>query len=128
MESILAKYFDEIVTLQYVIVNNPDGTFHGMIETQILLDLVRNRNFSWQTLKNALASADKETISHLPEYIGVDDALTTSNSRIEALEKFETSDKSVLPVLNEKYFIGILERDKLSNQLLITISKLMNMN
>lgn len=128
VDNILAKYFDEIATLEYVIVNNPDGTFHGMIGTSILIDLVSHGDFSWQALKNALESSDTETISGLPEYIGLDKALTSNNSRIEALEKFEASDRAVLPVLNEKYFIGILERDKLSNQLLITISKLMNMN
>lgn len=128
VESILARYFDEIVTLRYVIVNNPDGTFHGMIETQILTDLVNNGDFSWQTLKNALQLSNTELILSLPGYITVDNALTSDNSRIEALEKFEASDRAVLPVLNDNYFTGILERDKLSNQLLITISKLMHMN
>ncbi len=128
VDRILARYFDEIVTLQYVIVNNPDGTFHGMIETQILKDLVNNGDFSWEALKNALGSTDKELIMSLPGYIGIDNVLTTDNSRIEALEKFEASDRAVLPVLNENYFIGILERDKLSNQLLINISKLLDLN
>ena len=59
---------------------------------------------------------------HLPGFIGPEQALSTSDTKVQAIERFGDVDYANLPVVDRKQrFVGVLNRDKLQSKLLASI-------
>ncbi len=82
----------------------------------------RGRNSKWQAFKNALNEANLPYLEKIPSYTGNEHIITQTDSRKVAMEKFQESKQSTLPVIDDGNFLGILERDNLANQILVSIT------
>lgn len=79
-------------------------------------------NSKWQAFTNALNRADLAYLEKIPSYTGNEHIITQMDSRKVAMEKFQESKLATLPVIDEGNFLGILERDNLANQILVSIT------
>lgn len=80
------------------------------------------RNSKWEAFKNALNEANQTYLEKIPSYTDNKHIISKKDSRKVAMEKFQTSKHATLPVIDDGNFLGILERDNLANQILVSIT------
>jgi hypothetical protein len=116
----------QVSSFRYVVINNGDGTFYGMIEARQLYALMRPQgspyNADW--FAGALNNSDTSRLAGLPGILTGKDALTAKTNTKDALQSLNTLDVQTLPVLDDHgSFIGVIDRSKLSANMLIEIAQ-----
>lgn len=102
---------------KYIVFEDSEGKFAGMMPASSLLRFGRERNF--EDVKQAI---EEGRIGQFPDLIGRERAVTTSTSKRQALEAFEQTDADELPVVDEEgRLVGIVSRSKLSSGVLAAI-------
>lgn len=116
---IIDEYINRIPSLTFILIKNESDEFIGLMEIsnyrkmnskEKLIDGIRDKNY---TKLNELR----------PKLITREKALTTDNTRKDALNYFSNNTTMILPVINmeRKTFEGILRREVLTSGLLQTI-------
>ncbi len=113
----IRKYLDELTKydfFRYVVFTSRDGEFRGLVPARALLDQMRAGNID-------LVRLIEEGIVDKLSGLVTASVWTTSNKR-EALKIMEGKNVAELPVVNDdKRFVGIVERDKLTSSILLEL-------
>jgi len=112
--------------LKYLLIENPDGSFFGSASARDVAATLQSQPppYTANDLAKWLNDGDKAALQRLSGFIGADAALTKQTDKAQALERMEASNVDTLPVVNEqKRFVGIVDRSRLSASLLIDVSK-----
>lgn len=113
-------------SFKYVVINNPDGSFYGMIDGRQLYTLMRGQSAAHggDEFAQAVNNADTSQLGALPGILRARDALTTKTNIKDALQALNTLDVQTLPALDEQgTFIGVVDRSKLSASMLLEIAQ-----
>ncbi len=113
--------------LRAIVVQNADGTLFGMY---VAADLVGYLNVAgdagyaeFQRLLNAGDEGARTRLANLPGFVAVNDAVTASTSKRDALATMARLDVGSLPVVNaERHFVGTVDRSKLTASLILAVS------
>jgi hypothetical protein len=111
--------------LNYLIIENPDRTFFGMANARELSALFETQRSSYtaQNFAEWLNRGNKEALTRLPGFIGLENALNKQTDKRQALQKMEKLNMDTLPVVEEKQrFVGIVNRSRLTASLLIDVA------
>lgn len=127
----IKTYFEALSGSSYlrvVVVNQPDGKLFGMYNAANLIGYLRVAGDAgydqFQQLLNSNDAASWNELSKLPGFVGAASAVATSTSRRDALELMEKLRTDSLPVINaEKYFMGTVERSKLTASLILAVTQ-----
>jgi hypothetical protein len=106
--------------------NNPDGSFFGMADARQIAGIIRGSHprFDATNLADWLNSANKAELEALPGFIPSEKALHKSDDKQKALDRMNSLDVQVLPVLDEAgRFDGIVDRSKLTASILTEIAE-----
>jgi hypothetical protein len=127
--SAIADYLEKLTQypfLRYIVMNNPDGTFFGIADARQVADIIRSSSgrFNVENLADWLNGGNKEQLEELPGFIPSSKALHKDEDKQKALEKMNSLDVQVLPVLDEAgRFDGIVDRSKLTASILTEIAQ-----
>ncbi len=113
-------------SFKYVVINNPDGSFYGMIDGRQLYTLMRGQSDAYgrYDFARAVNTGDTTQLAAMPGILRARDALTTQTNTKDALQALNTLDVQTLPALNQQgAFIGVVDRSKLSASMLIEIAQ-----
>ena len=126
----IADYLEQLTKhpfLRYLVINNPDGSFFGIADARQVADIIRGTNqpFNAQDLAQWLNGANRTQLETLPGFIPADKALHRNDAKRKALEKMNSLDAQVLPVLDDGRFSGIVDRSKLTASMLTEIAERM---
>lgn len=126
--SAIKEYFRQLSRLpsfKYIVFNNVDGTFFGMANAAQMSELFTNSIGTPRASELALwlSRSDQTRLSTLPGFIPADRALRQDASKETALRIMDTLDEQILPVVsNEKRFIGVVDRARLTASVLVDIA------
>lgn len=123
-QSVIQKYFKRLPSLKYVVINDESGKFFGLLDAQVCLRYYEDTSnrYSWARFERSMVQNDKSYIQNIPSFVSNEFAISQNEKRLDAMEKFKSSKMSILPVVENDKFIGILERDNLANEILIGLS------
>ena len=125
----IADYLDQLTQypfLRYIVLNNPDGTFYGIADARQIEDISRapRPRFSFYDLATWINDGDKAQLAALPGFLSSEEALHKKDDKRKALEKMNTMDAQVLPVLDDaSRFDGMVDRSKLTASILTEIAQ-----
>lgn len=127
----IKTYFEALSGSSYlriVVVNQPDGRLFGTFNATNLIGYLRVAGDSgyeqFQQLLNSNSAASWAELSKLPGFVGVDVAVSSAMSRRDALALMEKLRTDSLPVINaDKYFMGTVERSKLTASLILAVTE-----
>ncbi|WP_068827915.1 CBS domain-containing protein [Pseudomonas sp. BMS12] len=127
----LKTYFEALSGSSYlrvVVVNQPDGKLFGMFNAANLISYLRVAGDGgyqqFQQLLNSSSASNWAELSKLPGFVAVQSAVTSTTSRRDALERMETLRTDSLPVVNQDgYFMGTVERSKLTASLILAVTR-----
>lgn len=125
----IADYLDQLTQypfLRYIVMNNPDGSFFGIADARQIADIIRasRPRVDATNLADWLNSANKAELEALPGFIPSENALHKSDDKQKALDRMNSLDVQVLPVLDEAgRFDGIVDRSKLTASILTEIAE-----
>ena len=111
--------------LQYIVINNADGSFFGMTDARQFAAMVQANvpSFSAQAFADWLNDSNKAQIETLPGFISAQHALRKVADKRQALQLMESQDVQTLPVVDDdSRFIGIVDRSKLTASMLMDIA------
>jgi hypothetical protein len=126
---VIADYLDQLTQypfLRYIVMNNPDGSFFGIADARQIADIIRGSRprFDATNFADWLNSANKAELEALPGFIPSEEALHKSDDKQKALDRMNSLDVQVLPVLDEAgRFDGIVDRSKLTASILTEIAE-----
>jgi hypothetical protein len=120
---IIYEYFRKLPQLKYIILKDRNNAFYGLLRAETLNKMTEANQYSWYNFADDIRTNNLQQIQQLPSFVPRAAGVTAQTSRLEAMETFEKLNLNEIPVLQDNEFIGVLERDKVVNKLLITISK-----
>jgi hypothetical protein len=116
----IKRYLDELCQydfFRWIIFRNRDGTFAGLVPAAELKLVGAGRQYS-----RLISMIEKGAVSDLPGFVGPQLALSTTDTKGQAIERFAKTDRSDLPVLDESQrFVGVLNRGQLQSRVLSSI-------
>jgi len=148
----IRAYLDELTQypyLRYVVLNNQDDTFFGLVDARQLAQALRRESAQTSNATPAqptpgeqaqfgprpeprltadniarwLNSKNLEELKALPGFIAANDALDSKVDRQKALEQMNGLDVQIIPVVNEnKKFVGVVDRSKLTASILTDLA------
>ena len=129
----IEKYFEtlgEAGFLKYVLIYNGDRKLFGVYDSQPLLVHLQNQGKEGYNLfAKYLGRADqvsKKGLQNLPGFVSVSDSVTPGSNKRIALETMERLNSDILPVVDqERRFIGLVDRNKLTASLIIDVTRAM---
>jgi hypothetical protein len=127
--SAITDYLEQLTQypfLRYIVMNNSDGSFFGIADARQIADIIRGSRprFDATNLADWLSSANKAELEALPGFIPSEKALHNSDDKQKALDKMNSLDMQVLPVVDEAgRFDGIMDRSKLTASILTQIAE-----
>lgn len=115
-------------TLKYLIIKNISNDFIGMVSVDHFMAqaLSENPTIEPSIFAEWLNNGENENFSLINGFITLEQSLDETTTKIEALEEMEKLNKKFLPVVDQRKFIGILERNELSTSLLMDVSRNLN--
>lgn len=153
--SVIMEYLDRLTQypyLRYLVLNNQDGTFFGLVDARQLASILRNAprppadsaspspaesiqpyeqrsiggaepRLSAKNLADWLNADNKTELATLPGFIAATDALPKSADRKQALQKMNMLEVPTIPVVDESgKFVGTIDRSKLTASILTEIA------
>jgi hypothetical protein len=149
----IRAYLDELTQypyLHYVVLNNPDDTFFGLVDARQLTEALRRERvpqpsatpgtplpgeqaqqfgpmpeprLTADNVANWLNNKNVDELKTLPGFISADQALDSKADRQKALEQMNALDVQTIPVVNEnKKFVGVADRSKLTASILTDLA------
>jgi len=124
----IEEYFRQLSRqpfLKYVIIENPDGSFFAMADSRQLSELLLAENPPYRASDLAawLNESNRDALAQLPGFIAADQAVTKVADKGQTLQKMETYNLDMLPVLDDQQrFAGIVDRSRLVASLLIDVT------
>ena len=115
--------------LKYLVIENSDGTFFAMADARELIALFQAEHpaYTAKDFANWLNRPDTLALSRLPGFIPAKHAVTEEADKGQTLRKMETLNLEILPVVDNKgYFVGIVNRSRLTASLLIDVAANLN--
>lgn len=110
--------------LQYLVINNQDGSFFGMADARQTERFIANGQLSPDMLAQWLNQGDRRSLAdRLPGWVGARDALQSTVGRREALEKMDNLNAETLPVAEAGMFVGVVERSRVTAGMLVEIAR-----
>lgn len=125
----IADYLQQLTQypfLHYIVMDNSDGTFFGIADARQVAQIIGGSSprFSAQNLADWLNGAAKTQLAALPGFVPAENALHKNDDKRKALEKMNSLDAQVLPVVDEAAnFDGIVDRSKLTASILTEIAE-----
>jgi CBS domain protein len=150
--SAIRAYLEELTQypyLRYVVLNNQDDTFFGLVDARQLAEILRSERLqppsstpgpslsgeqaqfairpeprlTSNNLAKWLNEGNAEELKTLPGFIAASDALDSNAKRQKALERLNALNVQTIPVVDEtKKFIGVVDRSKLTASILTEIA------
>ena len=148
----IRAYLDELTQypyLHYVVLNNADDTFFGLVDARQLTEALRRERvpqpsaapgtpvpgeqaqygpmpeprLTADNVANWLNNKNVDELKTLPGFISANNALDSKADRQKALEQMNTLDVQTIPVVNEsKRFVGVVDRSKLTASILTDLA------
>jgi hypothetical protein len=125
---VIRQYLDELTSLpsfRYIVLNRPDGTLFGLLDARQFTSLLKTGSGQVDPDRFAewLNQSSTTELSSLPSFIPAKDALRKTSETRTALELMNSLDIQTLPVIDDAgRFIGVVDRSKLSANMLIDIA------
>ncbi len=115
-------------TLKYLIIKNTSDEFIGMVSVDKFVSqtLIENPTIEPYDFAEWLNNGMDENYSRIEGFITLEQSLDETVSKIEALEEMEKLSQKFLPVVDQRSFVGIIERGELSTSLLMDVSRNLN--
>lgn len=115
-------------SLKYLIIKNTTDDFIGMVSVDQFMSqtLIDNPTIKPNEFAEWLNIGKDENYTKIEGFITLEQSINKKMTKIEALEQMEKLNKKFLPVVEQKRFIGIIERGELSTSLLMDISRNLN--
>jgi len=110
--------------LNYIVFNNPDGSFFGLADAQQIetMNRVSPDILNFEAIANWLLGANEDKLKTLPGFISAEDALVANVDKLTALRQFSSLNVQTIPVINELgKFAGIIEQNQLTANMLTDI-------
>lgn len=112
--------------LKYVVINEADDTFFGMMDARqlgALLSSPAGGSYS-ASLADWLNNSSKDQLQSLPGFISWQRALREGTDKQRALQTMDSLDVQVLPVVSpDRKFVGVADRSKLTASILIDVAE-----
>lgn len=107
---------------KYVVFNHPDSTFAGIVPARTLYTIATTGEGAHTGYRRIQEIIEQDRIHDLSGVVEKSFALKTTDTKRDAVEKFNHIDADELPVINTKgKLVGILSRGKLLSDLLGSI-------
>ncbi len=107
-------------------INTKSGSFFGIADARQIAQIIRESSprFNATNLADWLNEGNKTELEALPGFISSAEALHKNDDKQKALERMNSLDAQVLPVLDEAgRFDGIVDRSKLTASILTEIAQ-----
>lgn len=111
--------------LKYLVIENSDSTFFAMADARELIALFQAEHspFTAKDFAEWLNRSDTKALSRLPGFIPAKYTVTKEADKGQTLRKMETLNLEILPVVDNKgYFVGIVNRSRLTASFLIDVA------
>jgi CBS domain-containing protein len=113
--------------LRTVVINYSNGQLFGIYHASDLLGYLRiTREEGYKQFQQLLNAGDeraRQALAKLPGFVPVEQAVTPTTSKRDALVLMETINSESLPVVNDqKHFIGTVNRSKLTAGLILAVT------
>jgi hypothetical protein len=112
--------------LKYLIIENKDGTFFGIVNARELAALFQAGRGAYtpDDLANWLNRGDAARLATLPGFIAAADALNQASDKGQALVRMEALNVATLPVIDDnRRYVGMVDRSRLTASLLIDVAR-----
>jgi hypothetical protein len=125
---VIVEYFNALMRypfLQYVVINNADGTFFGMADARAVAATIRDSEAAIDAnrLADWLNNSNGAALRQLPGLVSASSALLEASDKKVALQRMDSLDVQVLPVIgDDRKFLGVVDRSKLSASMLVEIA------
>lgn len=126
----IQTYFEALSgssNLRTVVINQEDGQLFGMYHASDLIGYLRiTKEAGYEAFRRFLNSGDEraqQELAKLPGFVHVEQAVTPTTSKRDALARMEKINSHSLPVTNEqKQFLGTVNRSKLTAGLILAVT------
>lgn len=128
----IREYFESLGAydfLKYVVVYAENGTLLSIFDARPFLEYFRSMRYGsdayylFAEALNDTGAVSNDFIQKLPGRIPEDMLVNTSSNTLEVLKKMESENISRLPVIDARgCFIGVVDRDRITANLLITVT------
>jgi hypothetical protein len=113
--------------LKYLVINNEDGTFFGMVDARILAALItsdqRSLPYNLRDMANWLNESDRGALEQLPGFLSAEFTTQKGDEKKAVLERMEDLGTEKLPVVDDgDRFVGMVDRSRLSTSLIVEVA------
>lgn len=122
----IKAYFTGLAcTLEYVVIEDENEHFFGILDFQILRTCLERSVEEMQSFAKGLNEADRNRIQALPSFVGHELAIHATQPKAQVLQKMESASVPILPVIDKetKRFAGIVERSRLVASMMLEITR-----
>ena len=126
----IQSYFEALSgssNLRTVVINKENGELFGMYHASDLIGYMRITQeegyYQFQELLNAGDERAQKELAKLPGFVPVEQAVTPTTSKRDALARMERINSDSLPVVDEQEkFLGTVNRSKLTAGLILAVT------
>ena len=99
---------------KYLLIVGADGTFVGLANGREIASLARSQPAITRNLVEWLENSRTNSLAELPGYVSAAEAITQDSDRLAALDRMETLNRELLPVLDSANRLsGVVSRSRL---------------
>lgn len=122
----IERYFQELTesgSLQYCLINQPDGRFFGIADAQRIAVLVRLGDLPGERFAEWLKNSNEAALSDLPGFVPAASAIDPDTDKQTALRAMDRLGLEKLPVMDAAgKFVGLVDRSRLTSSILVDIT------
>lgn len=123
----IREYLRQVASpaLKYLVFLDDHGKFAGLADARSVMTVLEQPGgeYSGNDLANWVSAQNLASLSHLPGFLGAQDAIRSDLDKKEALKKMENLGREVLPVIDKNgKFAGMVDRARLTASLILDIS------
>ncbi len=123
---VIKDYLNQLLEhpyLKYIVINSNDGKFFGMADTAETNSFFSTSEDMYGKFADWIAKSDMSSLSTLPGFISVQNAIKKDTHKQTALMKMEEIKTEKLPVIDEQErFIGVVNRSRLTASMIIDVA------
>jgi hypothetical protein len=123
---VIEKYLNELCPYQFfkwIVFKSPGGRFAGLMPAQNLRAFGASHDPE-KGYRSIVERIENKSVDDLPGFIGHQQALSSTETKGDAIERFGKTDLEELPVIDQNdKFVGVLNRGQLFGSVLSSIIK-----
>ena len=124
----IQDYFEQLIPypfFKYIVINQPSGELFGITNAREFYSYFDGQysHYSINDFAEWLNSSNTEQLAAVPNLLRLEDAVTQTTDRQDALAKMEDLNAESLPVVNENdMLIGVVDRSRLASSLILEVA------